>query len=219
MADTGEVQKLVLDLDLILGLNLKIPEKFLRIMENELASAAFGSEPIPYLSDLDYYNRLLTRVLGNSEETKEVLSQLSSGLFEIPAKLNPYSFLFGNVKLKWDSEYQAFINANTNVGLISVGGKPVSKKVNTFIEIKMPPNNDDRIYVYLKLPNDIYYYFGLRKGFLEMNSNDSRFQDELMKTKKPDLLLKMPNGEVLEIQPVESNRAQMFMRRAMSSGK
>ena len=161
---------------------------------------------------------MLTRLLGNTDETKEVLSQLSSGLFEIPAKLNPYSFLFGNVKLKWDAEYQAFINANTNVGLISVGGKPVSKKINTFIEIKMPANNDDRIYVYLKLPNDIYYYFGLRKGFLEMNSNDSRFQDELTKTKKPDLLLKMPNGEILEIQAVESNRAQMFMRRAMSAG-
>lgn len=219
MADTGEVQKMILDLDLILGLNLRIPEKFLRIMENEFASAAFGSEPVAYLSDLDYYNRMLTRVLGNSEETKEVLSQLSSGLFEIPAKLNPYSFLFGNVKLKWDSEYQAFINANTNVGLISIGGKPVSKKINTFIEIKMPANNDDRIYVYLKLPNDIYYYFGLRKGFLEINSNDSRFQDELIKTKKTDLLLKMANGEVLEIQPVESNRAQMFMRRAMSAGK
>jgi hypothetical protein len=219
MADTGEVQKLVLDLDIILGLNLKIPEKFLRIMENEMASAAFGSEPVTYLSDLDYYNRLLTRVLGNSEETKEVLSQLSSGLFEIPAKLNPYSFLFGNVKLKWDSEYQAFINSNTNLGLISLGGKPVSKKINTFVELRMPANNDDRIYVYIKLPNDIYYYFGLRKGFLEMNSNDSRFQDELMKTKKPDLLLKMPGGEVLEIQPVESNRAQMFMRRAMSAGK
>ena len=218
MSDTGEVQKLVLDLDLILGLNLKIPEKFLRIIENEIASAAFGSEPIAYLSDLDYYNRLLTRLLGNTDETKEVLSQLSSGLFEIPAKLNPYSFLFGNVKLKWDAEYQAFINANTNVGLISVGGKPVSKKINTFIEIKMPANNDDRIYVYLKLPNDIYYYFGLRKGFLEVNSNDSRFQDELTKTKKPDLLLKMPNGEILEIQAVESNRAQMFMRRAMSAG-
>jgi hypothetical protein len=43
-------------------------------------------------------------------------------------------------------------------------------------------------FVYLKLPNDIYYYFGLRKGFLEMNSNDSRFQDELTKTKKPDLV-------------------------------
>jgi hypothetical protein len=30
--------------------------------------------------------------------------------------------------------------------------------------------------------------------------------------------LKMPNGEILEIQAVESNRAQMFMRRAMSAG-
>jgi hypothetical protein len=52
-----------------------------------------------------------------------------------------------------------------------------------------------------------------------MNSNDSRFQDELMKTKKPDLILKLPSGEALEIQPVESNRAQMFLRRAMSAGK
>jgi hypothetical protein len=219
MADTGEVQKLVVDLDVILGLQLKIPDKFLKIMENELASAAFGSDPIAYLSDLDYYQRLLTRVLGNTDETKEVLSGLSSGLFEIPEKLNPYSFLFSNVKLKWDAEYQAFINANTNLGLISLGGKPISKKINTFIEVRMPANNDDRIYVYLKLPNDIYYYFGLRKGFLEMNSNDSRFQDELMKTKKPDLILKLPSGEALEIQPVESNRAQMFLRRAMSAGK
>jgi hypothetical protein len=219
MADTGEVQKMVLDLDLLLGLNLNIPEKFMRILENEMASAAYGSEPISYLSDLDFYQKMLTRILGDTEETKEVLYGLSSGFFEIPAKANPYSFLFGGVKLKWDSEYQAFINANTNVGLISLAGKPVSKKVNTFIEIKMPGNNDDRIYVYLKLPNDIYYYFGLRKGFLEINSNDSRFQEELLKTKKTDLLLKLPNGEILEMQPVESNRAQMFMRRAMSAGK
>jgi len=219
LSDTGEVEQMVLDIDLMLGLNLRIPARFLNIMENELASASFGAQPIPYLSDLDFYRRMFPRVLGDTEETRDLLGQLSSGFFELPARSNPFSFLFGGIKMKWDSEFQAFINANTQVGLISLGGKSVSMKINAFIEMRMPGNLDDRIYLYLKMPNDIYYYFGLRKGFLEMNSNDTRFQDELLKTKKADLLLKLPTGEVVEIQPVEANRAQMFVRRAMSAGK
>jgi hypothetical protein len=83
----------------------------------------------------------------------------------------------------------------------------------------MPSNDDDRIYLYLKLPNDIYYYFGYKQGILEMTSNDSRFMDEGAKMKKPELVLKMEDGENFELQFVDNNRAQAFVQRVKAAGK
>ena len=41
--------------------------------------------------------------------------------------------------------------------------EPFNKMLETTVEIIMPGNEDDRLYIYIKTPEDTYYFFGYRQ--------------------------------------------------------
>jgi hypothetical protein len=88
-----------------------------------------------------------------------------------------------------------------------------------FIEFKMPSNEDDRLYIYLKSPSGYFYFIGFKQGIMDMTSDNPRFNEELLKMKKSELMVKLPSGEELEIQPVEQSVAKLFLRRMQVVGK
>lgn len=201
------------------GVTFPIPDKLLKIMENEIQSASFGGNAIPYLSDIERYKKDFTALFPESKDLKEALQTLGGGLFSLPQKINPYTFLFTGLEMTWDKDYQSFVTTTPKAGLVSLAGEPLNKQLEIYMEIKMPTNQDDRLYFYVKLPNSIYYYFGYKQGILEINSNDNRFMDEAADLKKGDLIQKMGNGETYEIQVQEAGRATMFLRRVQAAGR
>ena len=207
------------DFDLFAGITFPVPEKLIRMMQNEISAASFGSNPIPYLADLDYYRKGLSGIFPDSREFQDALTGMGNGMMDLPKTLNTFTFLFSNLKMRWDMDYQSLVTVQQDAGLISMLGQPVNLKINCFAEFRMPSNEDDRAYLYLKLPNEIYYYFGYRNGILEINSNDNRFMGEASKLKSTELILKMPDGQSYEIQLVEANRATAFVRRIQAVGK
>ena len=58
-------------------------------------------------------------------------------------------------------------------GLASVRGNTIGKQIEVSIEIKMPTNGDDRLYIYLKSPSELYYFFGFKDGVLNVTSNNT----------------------------------------------
>lgn len=207
------------DFDLFAGITFPVPEKLIRLVQNEISAASFGTNPIPYLADLEYYRKGLTGIFPESQEFQDALNTMSNGLLELPRTLNTFTLLLSNLKMRWDMDYQSLVTIQQDAGLISLLGQPINLKINCFAEFKMPSNEDDRAYIYIKLPNEIYYYFGYRNGILELNSNDNRFMGEASKLKSTELLLKMPDGQNYEIQLVEANRATAFVRRIQAVGK
>jgi hypothetical protein len=207
------------DFDLIAGLDFTLPDRLLRIMQNEIASSSFAASPIPYLSDINYYQRYFSEIFPPNNDVESAINGLSNGIFSVPEKDNPYTLLLSGLKMRWDMDYQSLVSKKAEAGLVSIKGKPISQVLDCYVEFKMPSNEDDRVYVYLQLRNQIYYYFGYRNGILEINSNDNRFMDEAAKMKSNELVLKMPDGKSYEIQIVESNRAQMFLRRAKAAAE
>ena len=201
------------------GVTFPIPDKLLKIMENEIQSASFGGNAIPYLSDIERYKKDFTALFPEGKDLTEALQTLGGGLFALPPKINPYTFLFTGLEMTWDKDYQSFVTTTPKAGLVSLVGQPLNKQLEVYMEIKMPTNQDDRLYFYVKLPNSIYYYFGYKQGILEINSNDNRFMDVASDLKKGDLIQKMGNGETYEIQVQEAGRATMFLRRVQAAGR
>lgn len=207
------------DFDLLAGIQFPFPEKLIRIIQNEIASSSFTGSPIPYLSDVLYYKKGLSELFEGAPAALQAIQEMTNGILAIPERENTFTFLLSGMKMRWDMDYQSMVTSKPDAGLISVFGKPVNQMVVCHSEFKMPSNDDDRAYIHLQLPNQIYYYFGYRNGILELNSNDNRFMDEASKMKSSELNLKMPDGKSYEIQLVEASRAQMFLRRAQASGK
>jgi hypothetical protein len=208
------------DIDVISGVILRMPDKLMKIVQNEMESSSSTAKDIAYLTDLEYYRRRFFPLLPDDSDVEKSMVEFQNGVLDLPKKFNPYTFLFTGLKMRWDMDYQSFVSTKDQVGLISMnGGNMVGKEFTTHIEYKMPGNDDDRVYIYLKLPNDIYYYFGYKAGIMEINSNDNRFMDEAAKMKKTELFIKGEDGEVAEIQVVEANRAQAFVQRIKAAGK
>jgi hypothetical protein len=207
------------NMKIMAGITMAIPEKFLKIIADDIISSAFATPNVSYLTDLGFYKMAASQVFPDNPEIREALAFMSSGYLEVPKKFNPFDFFFSRLELTWDSEYQSFVNTTEKMGLSSISGEPVNKMIEGFIEFKMPSNEDDRLYIYLKSPSGYYYFMGFKQGILDLTSDNPRFNEELLKMKKNDLLIKLPSGEELEIQPVEQSRAKLFLRRMQVIGK
>jgi len=207
------------DVKIMAGIEMAIPEKFLKIIADDIISSAFATPNVSYLTDLGFYKMAASQVFPDNSEIREALAFMSSGYLEVPKKFNPFNFLFSRLELTWDAEYQSFVNKTDKLGLASINGEPVNKMVEGFIEFKMPSNEDDRLYIYLKSPSGYFYFIGFKQGIMDMTSDNPRFTEELLKMKKKDLIIKLPSGENLEIQPVEQSKARLFIRRMQVIGK
>ena len=90
----------------------------------------------------------------------------------------------------------------------------MNKQVECYVELKMPSADaDDRLYVYLKSPSGLFYFFGFKQGILSITSNNTVFMQQLEGMKVKDLIMKMDDGETFEIVPVELSSANLFLRR------
>ena len=111
------------------------------------------------------------------------------------------------------------ISNKSKLGLVSLDGEMLNTVVDAYLEIKMPTNDDDRLYAYIKSPSQMYYFIGYKQGILNLVSNNPRFMEELLKMKEKDRIIKLPNGETYEIQPVEESTASAFLNRVLALKK
>ena len=212
-----EVFRNPMNAQLMTGINLIVPEQLLKIMLNDFKASSFDAQNIVYLTDMNFYRKATLELFGKNKDMDEIVGAIGSGFLDIPKKFNPFTLLFSQLKLKWDADYQSFVTTSNKSGLISIEGESIGKMITSYIEFKMPPNGDDRMYIYLKSPSELYYYFGFKQGILSIVSNNSRFMEEFEKLKPKDLIMKMDDGEPYEIQPVEPGRATLFLRRIQAA--
>jgi hypothetical protein len=201
------------------GITFPLPDPLMKIIQNDFKSATFDSKGVTYLTDIDFYRKSMSELFPEGKELRDAMDGLSLGFLDIPKKLNTFTLLFSRLKTKWNQDYQSFVTMENDLGLVSIGGEPVNKMVEAYVEIKMPQAEDDRLYVYLKSPSGLYYFFGYNAGILNVTSNNTVFMEEFGKLKSKDLVIKQEDGENLEIQVVETGTAQTFMNRVKAGRK
>ncbi|MAT56118.1 MAG: hypothetical protein CMN32_16735 [Saprospirales bacterium] len=199
--------------ELMLGITLNVPDNLVKIMLQDFQSSTFDSKPIVFAKDMPFYRRTVSELFAANDEMKQVVDGISTGSLVIPKKENPFTVLFDKVPMTWDRDYQSFVSTTEKIGLMSVGGETVNSEVEAYIEVKMPTNDDDRLYFYIKSPSQLYYFFGYKQGILNIFSNNTRFMEELLGMKAKDLITKTPDGEIYEIAPVEEGTARAFLNR------
>ena len=119
--------------------------------------------------------------------------------------------------MKWDAEYQSFVSKEKKLGLVSVEGEPLNKMLEAYVEYKMPTNEDDRLYIYIKSPSELFYFFGFKQGILSVTSNNPEFMDAISGMKAKELITKMDDGNTYEIQAVDVGSARLFLNRVKAA--
>ncbi|MEL6925074.1 MAG: hypothetical protein AAFO94_13575, partial [Bacteroidota bacterium] len=202
------------------GIKMGIPEKLVKMMIIDIKSSSFDTNPIDYNADKEgFYTQTLSEFIPDNKSLANTVENMKAGAFKLPKKYDNFTFLFSNLPLSWDPDYQSFVSSTNRLGLASIDGETINSNLLAFVEFKMPSNEDDRVYVYIKSPSDYYYFFGYKQGILSIGSNNQRFNDELAGMKSKELTVKGDNGETYEIQPVDTATAERFVRRIQAAKK
>ncbi|TAK34479.1 MAG: hypothetical protein EPO28_15990 [Saprospiraceae bacterium] len=199
--------------EVMLGANIILPASLMKIVASDFQSSTFDATPIVFAKDMNFYRHSVAELFPENDDMRQAIDGISIGTLVIPKKYNKFSFLFDKIPMNWDRDYQSFVSTTKKLGLMSVDGETVNTYITAYIEVKMPTNDDDRLYIYLKSPSQLYYFFGYRQGVLNVASNNTRFMDELLGLKEKERIIKVSENEVYEIAPVEEGTAQAFVNR------
>ncbi len=205
-----------IEADMMTGIISFIPKNMLDFMIQDFKSSSFDTRGVDFTDNL-FYEKGLSELITDSKLLHNTITRMKTEYrLNLPKKNNPYTFLFGKMKMKWDPDYQSFVTVGNQQGLISINGEELNATVKTHIEFKMPSTGKDRLYIYIKSPSDTFYFFGYKDGIMNIVSNNTKFNDLVINMKKKERVQKMPDGETVEFQYVEPSTAERFVRRAQA---
>ena len=200
-----------MDIDVMHGITFEIPDKLRKVMLGDLLNASFTMEDADYKKD-KFYDRALAEFIHDDTEYNAALINMKQGVLELPKDSRDQLFMFGRTPMKWDFDYQSFVSIKEKNFLISCDGNRVNQNLKSYIEYKMPSNNDDRLYILIVAPNDYYYFFGYKQGVLNTVSNNTRYNEIITGLKDKDRKFKKGDEEY-ELQLVDPTSATSFINR------
>lgn len=204
------VQWYEINVEFMLGVKLIVLDRFMKIMMNDIEVMSFDVKFIVYFMELDFYWEVLMNLFLEGMEVREVLVILGNGILDILKKINFYIFLFFKILMKWDVEYQFFVFKEEKIGVVFVVGEFFNKMLEVYVEYKMLSNEDDCLYIYIKLLSELFYFFGFKQGIMSIIFNNFEFMDVLGGMKSKELIIKMDDGNIYEIQVVDVGLVWFF---------
>ena len=196
------------------AIDLILPNKLVNMMATDIISGGYAAPGLNVVSDKEFYRAGLETLFPvASKEKTEAMASLDAAVLRVPEKINEHTFLFSQLNMRWSNDYQSFVTTEKLSGLASIRGNPIAKMLEVRAEVKMTTGGDDRLYIYIKSPSELYYFFGFKDGIMNVVSNNTQFMNELEGMKPKELILKMDDGETYEILPVSAGTAQTFLRR------
>ncbi len=202
------------EVEIMAGFKFPFPEKILQIMINDINSTSFNLKEVEMDVNSEH-KKILSEFIVDEKKYNEALADFENKKSIAAPRGNAHTFFFNQLKMKWDYNYQSFMSKEkTSIGLGSINGKSMNVYIDAYIEFKMPSNMEDGLYFYIQLPNDgNYYFFAYKKGILSTVSSNTRFTNAVINLKKKEKLIKMKNGAIYEIAPVNPGSAQFFVNR------
>ncbi len=203
--------------ELMAGVDAIIPDKLLKIMATDIQSSSFDARVVDYLKDEALYKKALSEFIPAGKDFNNALNKMKNIGLDLPNKYDKFEFFFSYLPMEWNPELQSLISSQDKVGLCSVNGEVINRMLECYVEFKMPTNEDDRVYIYIKSPSGNFYFFGYKQGILNCASNNEKFNLAVEDLKKKEKIIKMDDGYFYEIALVNQGSAQMFVNRVRSA--
>ena len=195
------------------GMEMIIPKVLMDMMVNDVKASSFDAPVAIYNSNAAFYQPAVSEFVSDEKEMTEVMTNLQSNFINLPKKDANFAFLLGRHPVIWNAEYQSFVSLEDKIPVVAIGGEQINKTLTAFVEYKMPGNQDDRFYLYIKPSPDLWYFFGYQAGTLNVASSSTKFTDALLALKAKETQIKMPDGETYEIVAANPSLADAFVNR------
>ena len=205
-----------LELDVMTGLEFFLPEKLMKIILNDINTYTLEAERIDYLKRKDFYNKALAEFIPPGKEYANNKAKMLNYGLELPSKYNPFQFLLTELQLTWNKTYGSFFSNKDQIGISAIGGKPVNKMLEAYLECRMS-GGADKVYFYCSPTEGEYYYFQYENGLLTTVSSNEEYNAAVEGLKKNDKIQKKKGGDTYEIALIDGSRARMFVKRAKNA--
>ncbi|HOP02894.1 MAG TPA: hypothetical protein PL017_02235 [Tenuifilaceae bacterium] len=191
---TGElihkVEDSTLTFDIIQSLDFHFNQVSLQAMATELLSQGLPS--------VDLNRKVFTKTLferTDYEVAQAAINQIKlfGAMSEIPKGLES-TITFSDLKMKWDPKNRSFVSYG-KIGVGTLGGVQVNKKVDGFIEI-LKRGSGDWLMMYFQLSNDKYYYFYYNRGSMQVSSHNPAFTEPIKQMKSRERKVKVKPGQI-----------------------
>ena len=140
-----------------------------------------------------YMPILITQMMGIEKSQRLVVEMSLYGQMKKMPDVMKNTFLFSDVKLKWDKESHSFVSQGP-IGLSQIAGVPVNKYFQGYMQIKKSRTSSS-VTFYLQLNNEQWYFFSFQNGIMQVLSSDNVFNDYIAELK--------PNKRILNENSVE----------------
>lgn len=205
--------------ELMSGIEMTIPKTLVEMMVNDIKASSFDATVPPFNSQANFYQPALNEFVSDEKDREEAQANLRNNFLNLPKKDNKYTFLLGRHPVIWNADYQSFLSLEDRIPIVAINGEPIQKMLTAYVEYKMPGNEDDRFYLYIRASADLWYFFGYQAGALNVVSSSTRFNDALLALKTKETQIKMPDGEIYEIVAANPSLADAFVNRVKSGRK
>lgn len=205
------------NVELMAAIDLILPERLVQLMATDIISGGYSAEALGINARIPFATAGIKSLFPAGADRERAIAGLAADAVDLPPTINRHTFLFSDMKMRWNTDYQSFVSTGTLHGLASIGGQGVSKRIETYLEVKMTTGGDDRLYLFIKSPSETYYFFGFKDGILNVASNNNSFMNAFRELKPKDVVLEMEDGQTYEIVEVTPGTAQTFLRRAQAA--
>ncbi len=205
--------------ELMTGIEITVPKVLMEMMVNDIRASSFDATVPPFNSMAAFYQPALNEFVTDEKDRDEAQANLRNNFLALPKKDNKYAIMLGRHPVIWNPDYQSFVSLEDRIPIVSINGEPIQKMLTTYVEYKMPGNQDDRFYIYIKASADLWYFFGYQAGALNVVSSSTRFNDALLALKTKDTQIKMPDGKLYEIVAANPSLADAFVNRVKNGRK
>lgn len=145
------------------------------------------------MSGEGYTPVLITQMMGIEKSRRLIVEMSLYGQMKKMPDALKNTFLFSDVRLKWDSRSHSFVSQGP-IGISQIAGVPVNKYVQGYVQVKKSRTSPE-VSFYLQLNDRQWYFFNFQNGIMQVLSSDNVFNDYLSELKPNKRIL---NGNSTE---------------------
>lgn len=205
------------DVQLMAAIDLILPPELIQVMVTDIVSGSYSAPNLAVNTRIDFTTAAIQNLFPEGPDREAAIAGLPADAVDLPASINSHTLLFSDLRMRWNNEYQSWVTTHASNGLASIAGQPISRRMESYVEVKMTSAGEDRMYIYLKSPSETWYFLGYKDGILNVVSNNNRFMNTLRDLKPREVVLEMDDGQTYEILEVTPSTASTFLRRAQTA--
>jgi len=182
-------------MDLMMAIDLPLPDKLMEVIANDLNSYTSDLPQITYDSHAE---TTLAEFISEEKAYNRAITSAKQGFsFALPEK-EQHDFFFSKMSMKWDRDLLGF-QSKGKIGLHSINDKKIERMVSAYVEVQTIFGQQDKFSILIESPSEEWYYITYQNRILKTVSSNESYNDVLFSLKKNELKTKMEDGGVLEI--------------------